>query len=189
LDWKEIPCPRKNKTRERLLGSRRRDNATRTEEESSCTSARNKGLWAAKAGLIVSFWDSYKVKLISQIYGALKNRSVNLPWAGRNGWMGGGGEHVLGQGYLSTDHFINISLYMIGAGRCTVKKGLAIFPSPAGMSLTKLSLGGNNLFWLVISRLGTEKSVTFFTVCVDPCPDLACASTENTGRNEQKGGT
>jgi hypothetical protein len=27
----------------------------------------------------------------------------------------------------------------------TVKKKLAIFPSPAGMSLTKLSLAGNNL--------------------------------------------
>jgi hypothetical protein len=27
----------------------------------------------------------------------------------------------------------------------TVKKGLAIFPTPAGMSLTKLSLDGNNL--------------------------------------------
>jgi hypothetical protein len=27
----------------------------------------------------------------------------------------------------------------------TVKKMLAIFPSPAGMSLTKLSLPGNNL--------------------------------------------
>ena len=27
----------------------------------------------------------------------------------------------------------------------TVKKGLALFPSPAGMSLTKLFLAGNNL--------------------------------------------
>jgi hypothetical protein len=26
------------------------------------------------------------------------------------------------------------------------KKSFAIFPSPAGMSLTKLSLGGNNLY-------------------------------------------
>jgi hypothetical protein len=26
------------------------------------------------------------------------------------------------------------------------KKGLAVFPSPAGMSLTKLSLGGKNLY-------------------------------------------
>jgi hypothetical protein len=30
----------------------------------------------------------------------------------------------------------------------TVKKRLAVFPSPAGMSLTKLSLGGNNLIFL-----------------------------------------
>jgi len=30
-------------------------------------------------------------------------------------------------------------------GPCTVKKSLAIFPSPAGMSLTKLSLAGNIL--------------------------------------------
>jgi hypothetical protein len=28
---------------------------------------------------------------------------------------------------------------------CTVKKSLAIFPFPAGLSLTKLSLAGNNL--------------------------------------------
>ncbi len=32
-----------------------------------------------------------------------------------------------------------------GIGEYTVKKGLTIFPSPAGMSLTELSLGGNNL--------------------------------------------
>jgi hypothetical protein len=44
------------------------------------------------------------------------------------------------------------------------KKRLAIFPSPAGMSQTKLSLSGNNLrrVWLVTSRLGTEKSLIFF---------------------------
>jgi hypothetical protein len=33
----------------------------------------------------------------------------------------------------------------------TVKKGFAIFPSPAGMSLIKLSLDGNNL---IISAQG-----------------------------------
>ena len=50
---------------------------------------------------------------------------------------------------------------------CT--KTLAIFPSPAGMSLTKLSLAGNNKIilaqgevWLVTSRLGTGISLTFF---------------------------
>ncbi len=46
----------------------------------------------------------------------------------------------------------------------TVKKGLTISPSPAGMSL---SLAGNNnsrpgRVWLVTSRLGTGKSLTFF---------------------------
>jgi hypothetical protein len=53
------------------------------------------------------------------------------------------------------------------------KKRLTIFPSPAGMSLTKLSLGGNNKIfshlgkvWLVTSRLGMGKSVTFFLQCV-----------------------
>ncbi len=46
------------------------------------------------------------------------------------------------------------------------KKRLAIFPSPAGMSLTKLSPAGNNL--IIPGRgefgLGTGKSLTFFTV-------------------------
>ncbi len=47
------------------------------------------------------------------------------------------------------------------------KKRLAIFPSPAGMSLNKLSLAGNNLIiprrvCLVTSRLGTGKSLIFF---------------------------
>jgi hypothetical protein len=50
------------------------------------------------------------------------------------------------------------------------KKRLSFIPPPVGMSLTKLSLAGNNLMipgkrvWLVTSRLGTGKSVTFFTV-------------------------
>jgi hypothetical protein len=49
------------------------------------------------------------------------------------------------------------------------KKELAIFPSPAGMSLTKLSLGGKKLnfsrpgrVWSVTSRLGTGKRPTLF---------------------------
>jgi hypothetical protein len=49
------------------------------------------------------------------------------------------------------------------------KKELAIFPSPAGMSLIKLFLGGNNLVfsrpervWSVTSRLGTVKWLTLF---------------------------
>jgi hypothetical protein len=47
------------------------------------------------------------------------------------------------------------------------KKEFAVFPSPAGMSLIKLFLGGNNLFfsrlervWSVTSRLGTGKQLT-----------------------------
>ncbi len=51
------------------------------------------------------------------------------------------------------------------------KKRLTIFPSPAGMSLTKLYLVGNNIInsrpgrvWLVTSQLWAEKSQTFFTV-------------------------
>jgi hypothetical protein len=45
-----------------------------------------------------------------------------------------------------------------------------VFLSSAGMSLTKLSLAGNNQinlkgrFWFVAFRLGTEKQLTFFTV-------------------------
>ncbi len=54
---------------------------------------------------------------------------------------------------------LNIASLM---GHC--KKELAVFPSPAGMSLIKLCLGGNNLVffrpervWSVTSRLGTGK--------------------------------
>ncbi len=49
------------------------------------------------------------------------------------------------------------------------KKELAVFPSPAGMSLIKLFLGGDNLVfsrpervWSVTSRLGTGKWLTLF---------------------------
>ncbi len=49
------------------------------------------------------------------------------------------------------------------------KKELAVFPSPAGMSLIKLFLGGNNVVfsrpervWSVTSRLGTGKWLTLF---------------------------
>ncbi len=57
--------------------------------------------------------------------------------------------------------------------RC--KKRLTIFPSPAGMSLTKLSPIRNKgiinnsrpgRVWLVTSRLGTGKLLTFYSVCV-----------------------
>jgi hypothetical protein len=49
------------------------------------------------------------------------------------------------------------------------KKELAVFPSPAGMSLIKLFLDGNNLVfsrpervWSVTSWLGTGKWLTLF---------------------------
>ncbi len=48
------------------------------------------------------------------------------------------------------------------------KKRLTIFPSLAGMSLTKLSLAGNYFrpekVWLVTSRRGRENGKPFFTV-------------------------
>ncbi len=57
------------------------------------------------------------------------------------------------------------------------KKELAVFPSPAGMSLIKLFLGGNNLVfsrpervWSVTSRLGTGKWLTLF-YSVNPFTD------------------
>jgi hypothetical protein len=49
---------------------------------------------------------------------------------------------ALGEEWLQhTQHFYNY--YRIRRKACR-KKGFLIFPSPAGMSLTKLSLGGNN---------------------------------------------
>ncbi len=55
--------------------------------------------------------------------------------------------------------------------RYTVKKGLATFPSPAGISPTKLSLAGNgnvaNLFFMVYrysDRLPSNHSLLFLLV-------------------------
>jgi hypothetical protein len=60
--------------------------------------------------------------------------------------------------------FLSLSLSL---SHC--KKGLSIFPSPAGMPLTKLSLDESNLIpgqgefgKYVTSRLGTGKPLTFF---------------------------
>jgi hypothetical protein len=57
--------------------------------------------------------------------------------------------------------------HIIKAIHCN--KEIAVFPSPAGMSLIKLFLGGNNLVffrpervWSVTSRLGTGKWLTLF---------------------------
>jgi hypothetical protein len=55
------------------------------------------------------------------------------------------------------------------------KKAYRFFPSPAGMSLTKLSQAGNNLiipgqgqvgYWLVTSRLGYRKNGNLFLQCI-----------------------
>jgi hypothetical protein len=58
---------------------------------------------------------------------------------------------------------------VLAVERLHCKKELAVFPSPAGMSLIKLFLGGNNLVfsrpervWSVTSRLGTGKWLTLF---------------------------
>jgi hypothetical protein len=56
--------------------------------------------------------------------------------------------------------FPSLSVYL--------KKTLAIFPSPAGMSLTKLSLGGKNFNdspQVGDIPAGDGKSLIFFTVC------------------------
>jgi hypothetical protein len=60
-------------------------------------------------------------------------------------------------------------LYCLLSKTIHCKKELAVFPSPAGMSLIKLFLGGNNLVfsrpervWSVTSRLGTGKWLTLF---------------------------
>ncbi len=56
--------------------------------------------------------------------------------------------------------FLSLSLSSQHSSYCTCphyKKRLAIFPSPAGMSVIKISLAGN--------RLGTGKSLTFFLQC------------------------
>ncbi len=63
------------------------------------------------------------------------------------------------------------------------KKELAVFPSPAGMSLIKLFLGGNNLVfsrpervWSVTSRLGTGKWLTlFYSVASSLITKYVCA--------------
>jgi hypothetical protein len=53
----------------------------------------------------------------------------------------------------------------------TVKKRFAIFPSPAGISLTKLSLAGRA--WLVTSMLGTGKIANFILQCMQNKVELA----------------
>jgi hypothetical protein len=57
------------------------------------------------------------------------------------------------------------SSYIPWQQRLHCKKRLAVFPSPAGKSLAKLSLDTNNQnikVWLVTSRLWTGRRLTFF---------------------------
>jgi hypothetical protein len=69
-------------------------------------------------------------------------------------------------------HLLGGDAFVVEKCPIHLKKISTIFPSPAAMSLTKLSLAGNNLifprqgeFWLVTSWLGTGKSLTFFLQC------------------------
>ncbi len=61
---------------------------------------------------------------------------------------------------LTPSRLANYTKVAILANLCTVqcKKRFAIFSSPAGMSLT------DSPGWIVTSRLGTGKSLTFFTM-------------------------
>jgi hypothetical protein len=90
--------------------------------------------------------------------------------------------------HINRYHFKKIYLFTLplkhGKLKCTVhcKKRLVVFRSPAGMSLTKLSLAGKNFIisgqgdWLVTSRLGTGKSLIFFTVHIYGLSDLLVES-------------
>ncbi len=76
---------------------------------------------------------------------------------------------------LSQPELINISPKLDISHATHCKKGLAIFLSPAGMSLTKLSLAGKKLnysrtgrVWSVTSRLGTGKRLTLFYSAFPP---------------------
>ncbi len=67
-----------------------------------------------------------------------------------------------------------IHIYSVpGFIHCKIR--LSFFPCPAGMSLTKLSVAGSyKIFpgqgelWSVTSRLGKEKTITFFYSVIAP---------------------
>ncbi len=94
----------------------------------------------------------------------------------------GGG---LGEVSRQTEHvrFVNSSFssFYLTVLLVHCEKRFPIFPTLARMSLTKFSLAGNNLIIpgqrelvrLVTSRLGTGKSLTFFTATA-PSPNGAC---------------
>jgi hypothetical protein len=69
----------------------------------------------------------------------------------------------------SIQFYYDIWMLIFCSGTIHCNKELAVFQSPAGMSLIKLSLGGNNFVfsrservWSVTSRLGTGKWLTLF---------------------------
>ena len=71
--------------------------------------------------------------------------------------------------FVSIPNLWHLPLMFLDVSALHCKKGLAVFPSPAGMSLIKLFLGGNNLVfsrpervWSVTSLLGTGKWLTLF---------------------------
>ncbi len=82
--------------------------------------------------------------------------------------------------WIRCSRVVRASSDTVESERLHCKKELAIFPSPAGMSLTKLSLGGKKLnysrpgrVWSVTSRLGTGKRLTlFYNVQMKQCGSL-----------------
>jgi hypothetical protein len=87
-----------------------------------------------------------------------------LLWEGRE--EGEGEERGCKPGLEVTQGGCPMGQTMQSYSKYIVKKRLAGFPSPAGISLTKLSLAGNNLITPgqgeFGARLGTEEPLTFF---------------------------
>jgi hypothetical protein len=79
-------------------------------------------------------------------------------------------QEVYGFGTFSKEAFF--ALEGLQCGVYTVKKCLPFFPSPAGMSLTKLSLAGNHLIiprqgdWLGHIPAGDGKVESIFLQCM-----------------------
>jgi hypothetical protein len=77
--------------------------------------------------------------------------------------------------YVGALNWGEVSICLPPQHAYTVKKSWPFFPSPAGISLTKLSLGGTKLnyscpgrVWSVTSRLGTGKRPTpFYSVYIN----------------------
>jgi hypothetical protein len=78
---------------------------------------------------------------------SLNTRRRQRKAVAKSRWSTGGGG-----GRLSSSKGLNRVLYVVTLVHC--KKRLATFPSPAGMSLTKLSLRGNNLIFPTQGEFG-----------------------------------